>query len=926
MKKTNQEIDDLLDQLTASMRHEELESTEVNEAAGRVWARLAQTHLTTAAPAAELLTPSEHIHNCADFQSLIPAYLKSQLSEARTLLLEDHTHECIPCRRALKEARLAERGVASSPATVKPFGPRRRVLQQPLVRWAIAASIILVCGLVVAPFVQRFVPWGSGIDPVVQAVNGAVYLVGESQSQEVASGNNFKTGERIRTAKEAGAVVRLSDGSLVEMRERSEFSVTENLQGTTIHLDRGSIIVQAAKQHDKHLFVATDDCLVSVKGTIFSVNSGMKGSRVSVVEGEVHVDHHGAKNVLHPGDQVTTTDNLESVPVKEEIAWSRDADRYLKLLAGIEDLRRNLDTRVSVPGERYSTRLLDLSPEGTVFYAAIPNLSETIAQSYDVLQERIAQNEALRDWWQKSAKNGEKNKDAQLKETIEKVRQFGKYLGDEIVVNVGMDANGSPSDPLVIGELKDRDGFQKFIETEIHRVDADVKEDAKKAPRLHIISDPLAPDANPDGADNKELYLWIYNDLFAFAPKFETLQRAATNLQTPQANRFKETSFHASIADVYRHGAGLILAADLQTILAHTQLPQSKAYDQLGLTTLKHFIFDLKQQDGKGSNRAVLSFTEPRRGMASWLAAPGPMGALEYVSPEANMVAAFVVKEPTALVDDLLGALQTIDPTLPQHLADFERDNNLNIRRDFAAPLGGEFAFAVDGPVLPSPSWKMILEVNEPARLQQTFERVVEKLNEAAKREGRNGFALNHTDESGGRTFYTLKSLDLGLEVSYTYLNGYFVMTPNRAMLERAVRYHDSGVTLLRSAKFTAALPEDGNANFSALFYHDLAPLIEPLARRMGGAVGEKNIGAEGQSVDKTEGHSVEVSKVLSSLSSMSPTLAYAYAQGDQIVLSANTDKGPFGLNPGSLLSGPGSFGLQHILEQASAAHGGAQP
>ncbi len=81
--------------------------------------------------------------------------------------------------------------------------------------------------------------------------------------------------------------------------------------------------------------------------------------------------------------------------------------------------------------------------------------------------------------------------------------------------------------------------------------------------------------------------------------------------------------------------------------------------------------------------------------------------------------------------------------------------------------------------------------------------------------------------EVGGRTFYTLKSADFGLvEVNYTYANGYMIVGPSRALVERALAAHDSGYSLLRSAKFTAGLPADGNANFSAVFYHNLGGLV----------------------------------------------------------------------------------------------------
>jgi hypothetical protein len=230
-----------------------------------------------------------------------------------------------------------------------------------------------------------------------------------------------------------------------------------------------------------------------------------------------------------------------------------------------------------------------------------------------------------------------------------------------------------------------------------------------------------------------------------------------------------------------------------------------------------------------------------------------------------------------------------------------ETRQGLNIRNDFAAPLGGEFAFAIDGPILPTPSWKMVFEVYDQARLQQTFERVVEQLNQWAAKEGKGGLRWERT-EADGRTFYALKSVDFGLEVHYAYADGYLVAAPNRALVDRAIRYRESGYTLLRSPRFTAQLPADGNANFSALLYHDLAPLIEPLAERM----------AKSRSLPE------EQQQAIRSLGALTPpTLAYAYAQGDRIVLASNTEGGPFGLSPSSLLGLPNALAIQHIMHEA---------
>ena len=49
----------------------------------------------------------------------------------------------------------------------------------------------------------------------------------------------------------------------------------------------------------------------------------------------------------------------------------------------------------------------------------------------------------------------------------------------------------------------------------------------------------------------------------------------------------------------------------------------------------------------------------------------------------------------------------------------------------------------------------------------------------------------------------------------------------------------------------------------------------------------------------------------------MPPTLAYAYAQGDSITFAANTDGGPFGLSPATLMGMPNALEIQHIMQEA---------
>ena len=884
MKSNNE--NELLDKVVNSIRTEEIDSASVSAAADRVWARISAANTVS-----DVTSPAvERIENCSDFQSLIPAHLSGNLSEARSLLLVDHTHECIPCRKAMNDARKRRQGIHVAPAKTKRYS-----LQPVVMRWGIAAALVIGFGLLALPFIQTYLPFGK-LEATVQAAEGQVYQIADSSTKSMGTGSKLQSGESIRTAKDARAVVALGDGSLIEMKDRSELYLTRTRQGTTIHLSRGNIVVEAAKQRNGQLFVDTGDSLVSVTGTIFSVTNGTKGSRVSVVEGEVKLNHKGSDRVLRPGEQATTSASIERIPVKQDVAWSRQADKYAQMLTSLAALNAELN-HVARPGLRNSTNLLDLMPESTVIYAALPNLTNTIAESQRIIQQRMEQNPALREFLAKE-RSGHN-----MGEAMATIREFGNYLGDEIAVSVSMDEKGEPNAPIVLAELKDAAGFRKALEEQIAKHPI-----GEGKPSIQFVDDPTTA----TGASTTEtLFVWIQNDLFVASPKLGQLQGVAALRTNGGTNAFTSSAFRDRIANIYQEGAGLIVAANLERIVAQTKTLRTTApdaekheaaFNKLGLLSVKYFVLDQKDTgDGKTHTEATLSFNDPQRGIPSWLAAPGPMGSLEYISPDANVVTGFVVKNPVALVDDLLGALQTVSPELKTTLDKQQTAHGLDIRNDIAAQLGGEFAFAIDGPILPTPSWKLVFEVNTPEQLQQTLERVVGEVNKEVARFGKSGLAWDKA-EVGGHVYHTLKSTDFGVEVNYTYANGYMIVGPSRALIERALQLHDSGVSLLRSPAFTAGLPSDGNANFSALFYHNLAPLVQPFADKIASTAGNLPSGPQ------------QAVKALAT--DMPPTLAYAYAQGDTITFAANTEGGPFGLSPATILGMPNALEMQNIIER----------
>ena len=850
MSNPTTDSDVLLDRAASQIASSEPDADQTRTAEARVWDRLASDSADAAAQAAEV----DEIRGCDDYQALIPAYLEGALPEARKLLLEDHTRGCVPCRRALKTAREGEAPASSwkrAEATPAPSWRSYKV-------WALAAA--LIAGIGIAQFlVRELLPFGSGTSAVVQTLDGDLFRIAATSQLPITEGAAVREGETIRTGREGSAVVKLNDGSLIEIRQRSEVRIEDSRRGTTLELERGSVIVQAADQRQRHLYVATEDCLVSVTGTIFSVNHGTKGSRVAVIEGEVRVAHSGEETMLLPGQQVATHANLGEVTVGEEISWSRDVDRYLSLLGEYAQLRRELKQSVPRPGLRYSSRLLDLAPESTVLYAALPNLGETISETYRLIQERLNDNEVLAEWWHSQ---GSEQFAPDVDEIVGRLAEFGDFLGAELAVAGYATGPGNFSGPVVLAEIVDSAGLRDFIERQLDGIS-----DGGHG-ELIFVEDPFAP-----GSGEGRLLLWLADDLAVASSDAAEIVRVASIVLQGAENPFTGTDFHAEIAELYQDGAEILVAADLEGVVT-TQVAggaegDAGKFERLGFLDARHLLLEQKQLGPKTHHRASLTFSEARSGLASWLATPAPMGALDFISPDAQVVAAFVFKDPVKLLDDVYGLMEGAGGL--GDLAEFEQRHGFSLRDDVAASLGGEFAVALDGPILPEPSWKVVLEVYDPARLQWTLQEAVAELNAHLQQEGRATVELVQ-EEVGGRVFYLLDT-ELA-EIHYTFEDGYMVLGPSRTLLDRAIRFRDSGYSITDSSRFIALLPADGRNNFSGLIYQDLSGVMSSVAERL----------AQGQLTEEQK------STLEAMQAESSPMLGYAYGDESSILVAASSE------------------------------------
>jgi hypothetical protein len=815
----NNELDRVLNSIRDDVPSDEL----IQAAAARVRLRLA-----------EATAPEQDV--CGNFRAMADALHNGTLSEARRMLLDDHLHSCVACRRFFKGER----------AAVIPIRAQRPVWN--VMPWAIAAAAIVAVYFAAPPVIDRVLS-PSGPRATVASIQGELYRVSATGATLLAPGATIGENEEIRSARNSHAIVKLRDGSSVEMDERTDLTVTERWRGKTVHLAHGAVMVEAAKQRNGRLEIATPDALVSVKGTIFEVASGLKGSRVSVVEGEVKVDHAGDTSLLHRGDQKTTSQTMAAIPVAEAVGWSENSAKYLALLGELSAIQKRIEN-IPSPALRYNSKLADLLPENTMVFASIPNLSTTLAEATNIFEDRAKQSAVLNQWWNE-------RETQQLKSIVDQVRTFSDYLGDEIVV--ALPSGNNPS-PVLLAEVR-RPELREFLAGQFSKIQGNV------APVL--IDNPK----NAPTTSSAPLVM-VHGNIVALALNAQPLARIAALADSGETGAFLSTPFWNRIAQTYKTGAGWVFAVDMEQIVPRNV---SSTNAMAGIDNINFLTVERKQNLGRTETSASLDFSGSRHGIMSWLAAPGPMATLDFISPEASFASSWVIKNPATLVQEL-STLTHIDlSSAPAHLV-----------TDLAQNLGGEITIAADGPLLPTPSWKAAIEVNNPAAMQAAVEEVAAaaSLKIAAA-------------ESNGLAYHSLTIQKPAYEIDYTFTDGYMLIASSPALLESAIATRNSGLTLTRSAQFRAQLPQDGHTNFSALIYYNMGSQVGPIIDQL------KN----GNLLTDEQKKSAELLA-----GNREPNLIYVYGQRDRIVVASRGGFAGLGLDSLLGLNAKGAAALPQLL------------
>jgi ferric-dicitrate binding protein FerR (iron transport regulator) len=738
--------EDRLERALQAMKEEDVDSSTLEGVRARAWEKVTHAGSATAG------TPLSRFGSfCAEFREDLHAYLADELSGSRRILVDDHLSRCAGCRALIAEMK-GERPIVAMP---------RRSSSRWVQRGALAAAAALLLAVVYLgrDAIDGMMAPGGPRATVVSSDGGLYRLPVGSLEAGAAIGEH----ESVRTGPGAHAVLQLADGSTVDVNERTELFVTAAWSGQAIHLQRGDIIVKAAKQRRGRLRVLTRDSIAAVKGTVFAVSAGIGGSVVSVVEGSVAVNQPGREVVLSPGEQAASIPALAS-SVAQAVSWSPESESYLQLLGSLVKIEREL---ANLPSElRTQSGLLSYLPAGAIVYGAVPNPGLTIGSALSLAEEQAAQNAAFGAWW-----NSETGR--LLKEMMDRVQTVNPLLGDEIVFCASVPGLDEPV-PIVMARVQS--GRRAELASALGGLFAATGE----SPASYSVSDELMVVSN-----SPSHVAWA-------------LAHLGQGAGSP---------FAAAIAERYQRGVGWLFAMDAPPLVAMASGDDAPPIEFAGMIGMKYLFLEQRAPVGPVENEVTFAFQGARTGMGSWLADAGSGGAAEYLPADALVAGYVSTREPLQLFQELTAHITRSEPGFEQGLAAMDEKLGAGFIQTLTGALGTEAALAVMGLSASGPAWVMASVANNPSVIDSSLQRLAETFNAELGPDEQGKRIVFEQQSVGGRTWSTIKPGEAPLSITWTYDGGYMVAGSDRASAERAIATRNGGFPLVWSPQFLGQLP-----------------------------------------------------------------------------------------------------------------------
>lgn len=481
-------------------------------------------------------------------------------------------------------------------------------------------------------------------------------------------------------------------------------------------------------------------------------------------------------------------------------------EKYPGLMQEFGQLLQTMQRDIQPPLARTQSHILPLLPEQTVFYLAIPNYGDASHKALAIFQARLKESQALRDWWHQGemAANGPR-----IESSIEQFYQLSQYLGEEIVFAASVEnLPGTKSEPnfLVLANVR-KPGLKNFLLQTVK--DAAAESGAS----VRVLDDQELTNAKASNSPEKFVIL-VRPDLVIAARDVAALRSFRAGLERKSPG-LASTPFGQRVRQAYDAGTTVVAAGNLQAILSHVPLdkaPNQAAFQRSGFADTKYLIWEYRNVPSQPASQMELSFTGPRHGIASWLAAPARLGSLDFVSAKPAMSATVLLKDPAQIFDDIRDLATSSNPNALASLSQMEQAMKVSLKDDLLRTLGGEITFELEKITPPDITWKAILKVRDPERLQATLNTLLATAPVAPRQYDRNGVQYH---------VLRLPARDKVMEIGYALVDGYLVIASSPETLSQAIHVHRSGTSLARSSKFQASVPPGYSSEASAVFYQD---------------------------------------------------------------------------------------------------------